>query len=335
MPKRETVDKPNIYFGCKSELQFVSTGCTVLDCALGGGLCLGRVVNIVGDKSTSKTALATEAIINFLHQFPKGKARYRETEAAFDTNYAASMGLPLDKVDFGAVENPLITVEDFSRDLDEFIEEQTKAKEPGIYVLDSLDALSDEAEMERDISEGTYGTKKASKLSVLFRTTARKLETTQILLIIVSQIRENIGVTFGEKYKRSGGKALDFYASQVVWLAHLKILKRTIGKVERPYGVEIRAKIKKNKVGLAFRECEFEFHFAFGVEDLLASIEWLKSVGRLEELGDLTPEKARKGLTTWSNEDYRDWLLLAQTAVKKVWQEIDTQFLPQRRKYTE
>jgi hypothetical protein len=103
----------NIYFPEKT-IQFVSSGCTILDCVLGGGYPLGRIVNIVGDRSTAKTALATEAVINFLRQFPEGAAYYRETEAAYDKNYATSMGMPIDKVNFGDEDEPLTTVEDLS-----------------------------------------------------------------------------------------------------------------------------------------------------------------------------------------------------------------------------
>ncbi len=321
----EAEKQPNIYFSGE-RIQFVSSGCTILDCALGGGWALGRIANIVGDRSTAKTALATEAVINFLKQFPDGSAFYRETEAAFDKGYSQSMGLPLHKVDFGNDEEPLMTVEAFARELDAFIEKQQKEGKPGIYVLDSLDALSDEAEMDRDISEGTYGTKKAAKLSILFRTMARKLERTNILLLIVSQVRENIGVTFGEKYKRSGGKSLDFYASQCVWLAHIKTLKRTINKVERPYGVEIKAKVKKNKVGPPLRECTFEFHFNFGVEDLIASIEWLKDVGKT-----FTITTAEVGKL--SDTDYRTLQIEAANQVREVWGEIESKFAPVRSKY--
>src|SRR5690348_15144644 len=106
----------NSYFTSNKEnLQFVSTGCTTLDCSLGGGYVLGRMANIVGDKSTAKTGLATEALINFLKQYPQGKAAYRETEGAYDMDYAEAMGLPVEQVDFGDLDDPIVTVEAFDK----------------------------------------------------------------------------------------------------------------------------------------------------------------------------------------------------------------------------
>lgn len=337
MAKREraVIQKDNYFTGDKAGLQFFSTGCTLLDCALGGGLVLGRISNLVGDRSTAKTALATEAIINFLRQYPNGSAAYRESEAAFDRGYAEAMGMPIDRVDFGD-EAPLATVEDFARDLFAFVAKQKKSGEPGIYVLDSLDALSDEAEMEADISKGTYGMAKAKQLSIMFRKMTRSIEDSKVHLLVVSQVRDNINpMAFGEKSKRSGGKALDFYASQVTWLAHIKTLKRTIKGIERPYGIEVRAKIKKNKVALAFRECDFPFYFGYGVEDLQASLEWLKSIKRLDAL-DLSESgfKAYKEkLEDLSDKEYRDEQADIAKIVKKVWKEIDNTFLPKRQKY--
>lgn len=312
MKNREKL-KDDVYQLQETNLEYVSSGCTVLDCVLGKGYPLGRIVNIVGDRSTAKTALATEAVINFLQKYPQGAARYAETEAAFDTNYAKSMGLPLDKVDFGNPEEPLITVEDFSRDLDKFCQKQIKDDKPGIYVLDSLDALSDESELEKDISEGSYGANKAKKLSQLFRMSTRKISDANVLLIIVSQVRDNIGVAFGEKHKRSGGRALDFYASIVLYLAHLKTLKKTITKVERPYGVVIKSKTKKNKVAPAFRECEFQFIFSYGVDNEESCIKFLDSIG--------------------VDTDELDGDQLAELTKQK-WNEIESKFLPGKKKYT-
>jgi len=324
----QEVETENNYFKPQAPLEFVSTGCTMLDCVLGGGFALGRIGNIVGDRSTAKTALATEVIINFLRQYPNGSAFYRETEAAYDIDYSISMGLDIDRVNFGNPKEPVTTVEEFAKDLSNFIKKQTALNTPGVYVLDSLDALSDDAEMERDIGEGTFGMAKAKAMSILFRTVARRLEQTKILLLIVSQVRENINSSFGEKYRRSGGKALDFFASQVLWLAHIKTLKRTVRKVERPYGVMIKAKTKKNKVALPFRECDFPFIFNYGVDDLTSNLEWLKNVDALEshQLHDISTSKL-------SIEEYKDLHEKSSVAVKEVWSEIEESFKPKFGKY--
>jgi recombination protein RecA len=334
MPKREKiiVEKKNYFSGRKENIEFISSGCTVLDCALGGGWPLGRMANIVGDSSTAKTALATEAIINFLRKYPDGAAAYREAEAAYDKSYAEAMGLQIEKVDFG---DQLNTVEDFARDVDTFVEQQNKTKAPGIYVLDSLDSLSDEAEMARDIGESTYGGNKPKQIGTFFRTRVRKVEAGRVLLLIVSQVRDNIGAMFGEKHKRSGGKAMDFYASQTCWLARLKTLEKTIHKAERAYGVIIKAKIKKNKISLPYRECEFPFIFAYGVDDFQANVDWLKKYGRLGDI-DLKESEVKdylKEMSAASDADYATEQARLALTVKKAWAEIDDEFLPTRKKY--
>lgn len=324
--KLEEVTENN-YFRLVTRKEFVSTGCTKLDCDLGGGYVLGRIANIVGDKSSAKTALATEAVINFLNKYPEGRAFYRETEAAFDSDYAESMGLPLDKVDFGDPDKPVVTVESFVRDLGAFAEQRLSTKTPGIYVLDSLDALSDEAEMDRDISEGSYGTKKAAKMSEAFRTLARKLEQTRVLLIVISQVRDKIGVMFGDRHTRSGGRALDFYASQIIWLSKMADLKRSIKKNERTYGVVVRAKIRKNKISVPGRETDFEFHFSYGVEDLITSINWLEKVGRM-------PDWVKDAkFESMSDTEYRECTARAASDVKQAWADIEQDFKPARKKY--
>jgi recombination protein RecA len=328
MSKRESLalEPSNNYFlNEKTNHKFVSSGCTKLDLDLGGGYPLGRVVNIVGDSSTAKTALACEAITNFLRSYPDGRAAYRDAEAAFDAEYARSMGLPEKGVDLG--ESQIHTVEELYADLDVFLDERIKAGGPGIYVIDSLDALSDAAEVDRDFDEGTYGATKPKQISKLFRTIIAKLEGSDVLFLVISQVRDKIGVTYGKKTTRSGGRALQFYCTQVLWLAKKGSLKRTIKGQERVIGIEVRAQIEKNKVGLAHRETEFTFIFGYGVEDLVTSLNWLKETKR-----DAGIDSSK--VHDLSYDEYAAAQGRVIPMVQKAWKEIETGFLPKRRKYS-
>jgi recombination protein RecA len=328
-------DTGSYFVSEKPNYSFVSSGCAVLDCVLGGGYPLGRMTNLVGDKSTAKTGLATEALINFMRQYPDGKPVYRDTEAAFDLEYAVAMGLNKNKVDLGDPEKPIVTIEAFMREFDIYLTERIKTKTPGMYVIDSLDALSDEDEMDRDIGKGTYGTAKAKTLSIFFRTTGYKIEQSKVLLLVISQVRDNIGAMFGEKYKRSGGHALDHHASQIVWLSHIKTNKKTINKVDRPIGIKVKAKAKKNKVGLPLRDAEFDFRFGYGIEDVEASVAWLEEVGRLKD-ADIAKSDVKEYLAelqAMTYPDYEHERVTIGKVVRQAWAEIETEFLPRRAKY--
>lgn len=335
---REVTEETNSYFtSSKDNLLFTSTGCTVLDCVLGGGYAQGRMVNIVGDKSTAKTGLSTEALINFKLKFPTGHAAYRETEGAYDEAYSEAMGLPIDEIDFGP-EDPIDTVEKFDKDFRAFIDKCMKDDVPGIYILDSFDSLSSEDEMKRDLTEGSYGMEKQKKIGIMFRKLNKRIERSKVLLIIISQVRENINAMFGEKYRRSGGKALDFYASQIFWLAHIGRLKRTVRKVERTYGISIKAQCKKNKVGFPFRDCEFDFIFGYGIDDVAASVRFLFDVGRLNELGYTASKKGDlKGIAddikALSGKEFTKTKRRLDKHVVEVWNVIEEGFLPTKGKY--
>jgi len=321
-----------LYFAAPArELQFISSGCMVLDCVLGGGYPLGRIVNVVGDKSTGKTLLAIEACANFAKEYD-GSIHYREVEAAFDKSYAAALGLPIDRVDFG--EKGILTVEDVFEDLSAVLEGAGK-KRAALYVLDSLDALSDRAELGRAMDEGTYGAEKAKKMGQLFRRLVQKLESTKTCVFIISQERDAIGVTFGRKSTRSGGRALDFYASQVLWLAQVQRLKRTVKGVERPTGVKIKAQCEKNKVGLPFRQCQFDIRFGYGLDDVAANLEWLESVGRLGDVGLTKADlpKVIRNVEQMEAGEARELRAGIAEATRKAWYEIEAQFIPKRRKY--
>ena len=228
--------------------EFIHSGSTLLNCVLGGGWPLGRMSNIVGDASTGKSLLCIEAAANFHHQFPNGKIIYLEAEAAFDESYAEALGMPVASVNFVGEDLEDFTVESWFEHLTETIEALSKEDVPCLYIVDSLDALSDRAEKGREIDKGSYGASKPKVIGQLFRRLTKEIEKSKIHLMIVSQVRDNIGVMFGDRHYRTGGKAMDFYASQILWLAQIKKLDKTIKKQKRVYGVQIKAKCKKNKI---------------------------------------------------------------------------------------
>lgn len=238
-----------------------------------GGWPLGRSSNIVGDKSTGKTLLAIEAASMFLGAPPNGidypHVLYLEGEAAFDIDYAAALGLPVDQV----ILRPLSTIEQLYIELEGVC--KVKAKSHGnLVIVDSLDSIDAEAELTKKLAEGTYDMGKQKQLGKIFRRLVKPMAESNTHLMIISQIRHNITtLPFSPKWRRSGGKALDFYCSHIVWLHEIKKLKSDA--TSWVYGVNINGKINKNKVAPPFREVMFPLLFTFGIDDVVSLINFL------------------------------------------------------------
>jgi recombination protein RecA len=320
----------------KTNIQFIRSGCTLFDLALGGGWPLGRIVNVIGNSSTGKTLLAIEACAQFARHYD-GPIWYREAEAAFDTGYAEQLGLPVERVKFWddeAEKKPFNTVEDFFEDLQDCIK-QAKGK-AGLYVLDSLDALSDREEQKREIDKGTFGAQKAKQMSQLFRRLVRALAASDICVFIISQVRDKIGgMGFGDMTSRSGGRALDFYATQIVRLAMLEQLKKTISGMTETVGIHIRAKVTKNKIGLPHREANFDILFGWGIDNMTASLEWLAKAKKLGITG-MSEADAKRLILKWQKMDPNEFQTL-ETKIDVVlstqWRALQQEFMPLRRKY--
>lgn len=320
----------------KASLEFFSTGCGLIDEALGGGWALGRVSNIVGDRSAGKTLLAMESSANFALAFPDGAIRYAESEEAFDPPYASALGIPMDRIELNKDGVPLGTVEEWYDDLIRWLD-ATKGR-PGLYIIDSLDALSDAAEMERGFDEGSFGGNKPKQIGKLFRMCIDRIAQERKHLMVISQLRDKLGVTFGETKTRSGGKALDFYATHIMWLAEKSKIKRKIGEVERIVGVEVQAYVKKNKVGLPFRKADYPVLYGYGVDDLMAMAEWAFEVKRDELMKELGFSKNgyKVRITNIRNKggkEAQDMRAALRKLVRQEWARIETDFLPPSRKY--
>jgi recombination protein RecA len=307
---------------------WISSGSDNLNLSLTGdinkGYLKGRIVNIVGGQSTGKTALACETINELWYNHhlklkKKVKIVYDENESAFDMNLAEDFGMPLDHIEW----EESGTVERFKMNIWKHI----KAAENYdllLYIVDSLDSLSDEKELEsqkkemktlekRDAKEkgeslekedgdnekdeklkGDYGAKKAKELSKFFRTTTRQLRKTNCFLIIISQVRDDLRAKYGTKAIRTGGRGLDFYASQIIWLDEENLLLSPTHKI--PYGTNIEAYIRKNKLAPPRRRAKFNLIFNHGVENFGSLIDFCITNGSIKKSG---------AWITWGKKSYQ------------------------------
>jgi RecA/RadA recombinase len=312
-------------------IKLFPTGSTLLDQVLGGGYALGRMVNIVGDESTGKSLLGIEGAANCARMYGAGNVRYVETESAWNPTYAERVGMPRGIQYTSEVR----TVEEFNDDLHQYLADLKG--EAGLYILDSLDALSSQAEMSREITDKShYSTEKAIVLGELFRRQCVDIGSKNVCLLIISQTRTNIGNIFRPK-TRSGGKALDFYASQIIWLSERGQEKRVVSGVERVAGINVRVQCRKNKIGEPFRSVDMLIVFNYGVDDELSNIEWLKK-NRADD-ADLSIPLDRYAMAVRKARDARDHKQLMQygselrAATIARWRAIEDALAPPVRKY--
>ena len=336
-PKRPS--KPNV------DVTTIPTGATLLDLALNSGWALGRACNIVGDTAAGKTLIAIEAMINFGQKYGVKNIRFNEAENAFSRDYAESIGLPPgikfvgDEAERPEDRRGSRTVEEFQADFEKWLKPRIGKGGPCMYVLDSFDALEAESELKRNFGDRQPGVK-AALSSEFYRTHIADINSANCLLLIVSQLREAIGVMFGESKVRSGGKAHDFYASQIVWLATSRPIRSKVAGVERITGTHSVFNVKKNKIGKPFSRAPLVVSYNYGIDDELSNLEWLQE-NKLGAAGRLTISLDQYAEAVQDVRKARDFDTLLQmreelaTAVRTRWQEIDDAMTPPVRKYGE
>ncbi len=269
------------------KVEYFRTGLDLMDCIVGGGsgmgYPMGKIVNYVGDKSSSKTFQAVDVIACAYYDYGKRfKWKFDDCESGFSFNTTKLYGFEIMPED-PKERTKSSTVEELYGNVRQFAE-SLKGDQVGIYVVDSLDGLtSDESDNladerfkahkeGKDFNQGSYKMGKAKYLSQeFFPQLAELLEDKKVLLIILSQVRQNIDPMSFEKFARAGGKALDFYCHTVVWLANINKVKRK----ERVVGVTIKAKTTKSKTPRPYREGFLSIIFDYGLDNSGTSIDFL------------------------------------------------------------
>ena len=274
------------------DIEVIPTGCLSLDLALGiGGLPRGRIVEIFGPESSGKTTVALHAIAQI--QKNGGIAAFVDAEHALDPVYAKKLGVDLD--------NLYVSQPDTGEQALDIVDALVRSGAVDLIVVDSVAALTPKAEIEGDMGEAHVGLQ-ARLMSQALRKLTGIINKSHACVIFINQLREKVGVMFGNPETTPGGKALKFYASVRIDVRKADALKDSDGIM----GNKTRAKIVKNKLAPPFKTAEFDILYGEGISQEGCLIDLGCNYDVIEKSGSWFSYKGEK--VAQGRERMRDWL---------------------------
>lgn len=268
----------------------IPTGSIALDLALGvGGYPRGRVIEIYGPESSGKTTLAIHAIAEA--QKAGGIAAFIDAEHAFDRFYAAKLGVDID--------NLWVSQPDHGEQALDIAEQLIRSSAIDIIVIDSVAALTPKAEIEGEMGDSKMGLQ-ARLMSQAMRKLTGSISKTNTTCVFINQLRDKIGITFGNPETTTGGNALKYYSSVRLDIRRIATLKDG----DEPIGSQVRVKVVKNKVAPPFKKAEFDIMYGEGISrtgeviDLGVANEVVKKSGSWFSYGETKLGQGREAAKT-------------------------------------
>ncbi len=262
----------------KAAVDIIPTGSLSLDLALGvGGIPRGRVTEIFGPDASGKSTLAQHIIASA--QARGGKAVYIDVEHALDESYARRCGIKFEEL--------FISQPEFAEQALEIVETLVRSGAVDVVVVDSVAALAPRAEIEGDMGDAHIGLQ-ARLMSQALRKLTSTISRSNTAVVFLNQLREKVGIVFGNPEVTPGGRALKFYSSVRIELRRIETIKQGTQAI----GTRVRAKVVKNKVAPPFRSSEFDITFDHGISkegdiiDLGVSLGLVKKTGAFFSYGD-------------------------------------------------
>lgn len=260
---------------------WVKSGCSMLDLAISnrpnGGFPVGRITEITGLEASGKSLLAAHALTDTQRQ--DGLAVYIDTESAVSREFLEAIGLDLTKMLYV----PLETVEDIFESIENIVESVRKANKNRLVtiVVDSVMGASTKQEMAAEFDKDGYATSKSIILSKGMRKLTNMIAREKICLIFTNQLRTRLGVSFGDPWTTSGGKAIPFHAS-------VRLRLKSVGQIkikDEIIGIKTRAQVIKNRMGPPLKMIDYDIYFDSGIDDLGGWLNVMKDYGIVKQAG--------------------------------------------------